>query len=220
MDPLSHPVGELVARRPLAATVLRKHGIDFCCGGQATLEAACAAKGVDAGALLDEIDKVDPAHAPGASWLDRPQVDLVDHLLARYHRPLDTLLPELRAMARRVATVHGHRDDVDVERIAEIFEALHDDLVSHMEKEEQILFPWIRSGKRNIPEGPFEVMEAEHDAVGALLDELRELTNDYTLPPGACATWTALWRGGAILDVDLRDHIHLENNVLFPRARG
>jgi regulator of cell morphogenesis and NO signaling len=150
-------------------------------------------------------------------WNDADLPDLIDHILVTYHRPLDHELPRIDAMAHKVREVHGHKDESLAELLM-VFRALKAELESHMAKEEQILFPMIRDGDGVMADGPINVMEDEHESAGAALKRLRELTNDYAVPDGACNTWRALWAGLAMLETELHDHIHLENNILFPRA--
>lgn len=215
---MSITVRELSTTRPEAVKVFQRHGIDFCCGGGRTLTEACLAKGVDPSGILDEIAAEESrTTTPAIRWDRVPLAELIDHILDRYHEPLKEDLPRLEAMARRVLQVHGHKDE-DLEPLLAIIVALRADLEPHMEKEERILFPWIRSGRGATAQGPIAVMLAEHDDVAALLVDLRTLTKDFEVPEGACATWTALWRGLEALDRDLREHIALENNVLFPGA--
>jgi regulator of cell morphogenesis and NO signaling len=212
------PVGRIAASAPLATRVFARHGIDFCCGGGVPLDEACRTRDVSVTQLLDEIrDVLESSEIAPESWAEAPLDDLIEHILATYHRPLEEELPRIEAMARKVHQVHGDRD----ERLAGIlstFLALQSDLGPHMMKEEQILFPMIRAGQGDMADGPVHVMEAEHDEAGALLRRLRELTDGYAVPQGACNTWTALWHALADLERAMHEHIHLENNILFPRA--
>lgn len=220
IDPDS-PVGHIVATAPLTARVFTRHGIDYCCGGGAPLTAACNSKGLDVEHVLAELHaELDTAEAQPNRWLDAPLGELIDHILEAYHRPLDEELPRLEAMARKVHSVHGPKDPDRLRAISRLCSELRAELEPHMRKEEVILFPMIRSGQGAMAQGPVHVMMLEHDQAGALLERLRELTDGYTVPAGACNTWTALWHGLADLERSLHEHIHLENNILFPRALG
>lgn len=215
---MSVTVGELSTTRPLSIGVLQRHGIDFCCGGSRALDVACAAAGVDVDLLLEEIAAAERAATmPAVRWDREPLPALVDHLLVRYHAPLRADLQTLEALAVKVHRVHGEKD-TSLERIREVVLALRSELLSHLAKEEQILFPWILRDDAPPPRGPVSVMLREHDDAGDALRELERLTDGYRVPDGACRSWTALWETLARVDVELREHIALENNVLFPRA--
>ena len=209
-------VGQMAVRLPAASRVFARHNIDFCCGGAKPLAEVCAAKGLDPAALLAEIEAERPT-SDDVRWDEAELADLIDHILVRFHRPLDEELPRLEAMARRVRDVHG--DEYErLERLNTVVYGLVAELKDHMHKEEQILFPWIRSGDGDTAQGPIQVMLMDHDQAAVALEQIRELTDDFAVPEGACNTWTALWLGLKQFDRELRDHIHLENNVLFPRA--
>lgn len=212
-------VGQLAAEHPLATRVFARHGIDFCCGGGQSLGDVCDRKRLDAQAVLAEIRK--ELETPGVSekrWDHEPLGDLIEHILTTYHRALDEELPRLESMTRKVVEVHGDKDSERFDELLSVFLGLKAELEEHMAKEEQILFPMIRSGQGAHALGPISVMEHEHESAATALRRLRELTHDYEVPTEACNTWRALWHGLAALETDLHEHIHLENNILFPRA--
>ena len=214
-------VGQIATEHPLATRVFARHGIDFCCGGGKPLAEVCGTKGLDAAAVVAEIEQELAApDATAVRWDEAPLAELIDHILATYHRPLDEELPRIEAMARKVADVHGDkRPDVLPELLA-VYLGLKAELDQHMMKEEQILFPMIKNGQGVMAGGPISVMEHEHESAGGALKRLRELTDGYEVPAEACNTWRALWHGLAALEESLHQHIHLENNILFPRALG
>ena len=213
------PVGHIAAAAPRATRVFARHGIDYCCGGGATLAAACEEHGLNVEQVLAEIAAATRGAATGAdNWLEAPLGALIEHIRTQYHRPLDEELPRLEAMARKVHAVHGAKDPERLAAVVEVTAALRTDLEQHMQKEEQILFPLILQGGGAAAGGPVAVMEEEHEAAGGMLRQLRELTDDFTPPEEACNTWRALWHGLADLERSLHEHIHLENNILFPRA--
>ncbi len=214
-------VGDLASQHPLATRVLARHGIDFCCGGGKPLGLACQKRGLDTPSIIAEIEDV-LAAGPGttAGWNIAPLDDLIDHIVGTYHRGLDEELPRLEAMLSKVHRVHEEKDPKRLRALLDVFRGLQAELTEHMQKEESILFPMIRSGQGRSASGPIAVMEHEHDAAGNALERIRALTDDYTPPADACATWRALWAGLAQLETDLHQHIHLENNILFPRAMG
>ena len=151
-------------------------------------------------------------------WDEAPLEDLIDHIIATYHRPLEEELPRLEAMLRKVNQVHGEKDPERLAALLEVFIELKDELTSHMMKEEQVLFPMIIDGNGAMAMGPVNVMMHEHESAGDALKRIRILTDDYQPPDGACTTWRALWHGLGVLETELHQHIHLENNILFPRA--
>ena len=212
-------VGDLAAEHPLATRVFERYGIDYCCGGGTALQQACEQRGLDTQAVLEEIQKeLDTAKAPEERWDEAPLGDLITHILAAYHVPLHEELPRLLKMAEKVLEVHREKDPERLTELVAVYRGLQAELVEHMAKEEQILFPMIQRGQGSMADGPIMVMGQEHEAAGAALRRLRELTNDYTVPEQACNTWRALWHGLAALEESLHRHIHLENNILFPRA--
>ena len=206
-------IGQIAVELPGSTAVFRRLKLDFCCGGQISLREAAAQKSLDVAAILAELSQLQRStNLPGIT----SPAELIDHILARYHEVHRAQLPELIRMARRVEAVH--RDNPDVPAgLADTLEAMHEELLSHMEKEETILFPMLKTGGNAFVVHPIGMMRAEHVDHGEALDKLNALTNDATPPQGACNTWRALYAGIAQLNDDLINHIHLENNVLFPQ---
>ena len=206
-------IGQIAVQLPGATAVFRRLKLDFCCGGQVPLAAAAAEKGLDVNAVLAELAALQrPSELPAVS---EPGA-LVDHILARYHDVHRAQLPELIRMAHRVEAVHRANPDVPA-GLGDLLEEIQEELLSHMHKEEAILFPMLKSGGNPFVGQPIGMMRAEHVDHGAALDKLNALTNDATPPAGACNTWRALYAGIAQFGDDLVNHIHLENNVLFPQ---
>ncbi|HVV84498.1 MAG TPA: iron-sulfur cluster repair di-iron protein [Kofleriaceae bacterium] len=211
-------LGDLAAAEPSAPRVLLRHRLDFCCGGKRTLAQACATAGLDAGAVLAELAAEAARGDEGTRWEQAALADLADHLEAHYHAALRRDLPALLEAARRVERVHAQKPAVPA-GLADLLAELLADLLDHMAKEERILFPAIRRGGRGPAVYlPIRVLEAEHDAHGARLARIRELTGDLEAPPYACTTWRALYAGLVTLEAELMQHIHLENHILFARA--
>ena len=206
-------IGQIAVQLPGSTAVFRRLKLDFCCGGQVSLAKAAADKGLDPQAVLAELaalqrsDALPEATSPSA---------LIDHILARYHEVHRQQLPELIRMATRVEAVHRAHPLVPA-GLADLLEEMHAELLSHMLKEEQVLFPLLKTGGNPFVGQPIGMMRAEHVDHGAALDKLNALTNDATPPQDACNTWRALYAGIAQLGDDLINHIHLENNVLFPQ---
>jgi len=212
-------IGEIATQHPLATRVFHRHGIDFCCGGGKPLADACAARGVETGVVLEELHtQLGAREADETRWDKQPLSDLIRHILVTYHEPLYEELARLSDAARKVYRVHREKAPETLSELFEVVVGLQAELESHMAKEEQILFPMILNGQGARASGPISVMEHEHETAGRALARIRELTNDYEVPEQACNTWRALWHGLAALEKDLHEHIHLENNILFPRA--
>lgn len=211
-------LGDLARANPSATRVFLRHRLDFCCGGRQTLAAACKQAGLDPAAILDELQREATRGDDPPSWDLKPLAALADHIEAHYHAGLRRDLPSLIEAARRVERVHASKPAVPA-GLADVLTAFHTEMEQHMAKEETILFPMIRRGARGEAVFmPVRVMENEHDGHAERLEEIRALTNNLQLPPGACATWTALYHGLQTIEAELMQHIHLENNVLFARA--
>lgn len=213
-------VGEIAVRHPLATRVFARHGIDFCCGGGVALADACAKRNVDTTEVLEEIEREITSPAASsvtAPWNEAPLAELVAHIVERYHEPLREELPRLESMARKVFRVHGDKDPERLGALLESFLRLKGELDQHLSEEEQSLFPSLL---RAASDGTSDVQAFvdDHTRVGQELHRIRELTDEFRVPAGACNTWNALWHGLAALETDLHEHIHLENNVLFRRA--
>ena len=209
-------LGHLAVQIPGATAVFRRLKLDFCCGGQQSLENACTSKGLDTDAVLDEIQALQQHEAPPQAPVP---TELIDHILRRYHEVHRQQLPELIRMARRVEAVH--RDHPQVPRgLADHLETMEQELLEHMSKEEQILFPLLKQGGHPMVVHPIGVMRHEHVSHGEQIERLAEFTHQHQPPSDACNTWQALYAGTARLTEDLIEHIHLENNLLFPAFEG
>lgn len=209
---VDRPLGDLAKTIPGATAVLRRYRLDFCCGGGETLGEAAQHKNIDAAAVARELATL----APRGDEAPEGTVPLIDHILVRFHETHRRELPELVRLARRVEVRHAGRDDVP-QGLADLLADIAVALEEHMQKEEHILFPMMRDGRGAMAGGPIHVMRHEHDEHGERLRQLEALTNDHTPPADACTTWRALYAGTAKLVDDVMQHIHLENNVLFPR---
>ena len=204
-------LGQIAVQLPGATAVFRRLKLDFCCGGQVSLRQACTERGLDVEAVLAELAALHRSDAEPT--LTEPSA-LIDHILKRFHDVHRVQLPELIRMARRVEAVH--RDHPEVPRgLAEHLEIIESEMLSHMQKEELVLFPMLKQGGHPMAAQPIGMMRAEHVEHGAALDRLLSLCHDAVPPQGACNTWRALYAGIAQFHDDLIQHIHLENNVLF-----
>lgn len=208
---------EIVTTSPEAADVLVRHGLDFCCRGQRTLGEACREAGLDPAQVAAELAAAGADAPAPQSWRTRPLAELVDHIVDRYHRALRQDLPALLELARRVETVHADKPTRPAGLAAHL-EQVWAAVASHLDKEERILFPLIRTGRGAMAHMPIRVMMQEHEDHGENLRRTRELTGGLIAPPEACEAWRKLYDGLLRLESELMQHIHLENYVLFPRA--
>ena len=184
-------LADLAATSLSAIRILEQHGLDYCCGGKQPFEEACLAKGVKPQTIIREIEEATVASVAGRDWQTAPLDELVKHIVGTHHEYLKLDLPVLGHRLDKVVSVHGVRDPEVLPRMAEVFAALRAEMEMHMHKD-------VSAG----------------DALG----EIRTLTNDFELSPYACSTVKALYEGLQVLEADLHVHIHLENNILFPRA--
>lgn len=205
-------VGEIAASLAGATAIFRRHKIDFCCGGNVPLAEAAEKKGVDPETLLAQLSDLAgaPSEAPTESGA------LAVFIVKRYHETHRRELPELIKLARRVEAVHREHEGVPA-GLADVLAQAAYELEDHMQKEEQVLFPAIMSGYQGPLDGPITVMRHEHDGHAVAIRAMQTLTYGFELPPGACRSWQALYTGVEKLVEDLTEHMHLENNVLFPR---
>lgn len=222
-------VAEVVTGHPHLARVFERFGVDYCCGGEKTLQEVCVEKGLDPQLLLAALHEFSSEEGGEEADLDVMTfslAELADHIEATHHTYLRSELPRLDALTRKVSSVHGSTDPRLVQ-IRKTFLQLAGELYDHMRKEEQILFPLVRELEAG--EGTFEFhcgslanpirqMEWEHDQAASALNRLRELTEEYRPPDWACNTYRAMLDALSRLERDLHRHIHKENNVLFPRA--
>jgi regulator of cell morphogenesis and NO signaling len=222
-------VGQLVAERPSRARVFERFGIDYCCGGKKPLTLACNERGIDPWTVLEELAILEhqpPHDSQEIDWTKASMTDLANHIEATHHGYLKQELPRLDFMTQKVAAAHG-ANHPQMATVREIFVNFKAELESHMAKEEVVLFPLCRrmeAEKRAFPmhcgsvQNPIRVMVAEHDDAGEALAQFRKLTNDYTPPEGVCNTYRALLDSLRQLEADMHQHVHKENNILFPRA--
>jgi len=223
---LDQLVGLLVAEKPARSRVFERWGIDYCCGGKKALSEACAAKQLDAAAVMRDLETSDASPQPIVTdWSKEPLTALCDHIQKSHHGYLREALPRLTALTEKVAERHGSRDKRLIE-LKNLYPTFRSNLEEHMAKEEDILFPAIRSLEGRGPidslaygiAEPIKVMLADHDNAGAALDQLRELTDGYVASPDACNTRRAMLDAFSELETDMHQHVHKENNILFPRA--
>lgn len=229
-DFLTKTVAQMVTEDFRTAEVFKKFGIDFCCGGKQKIEDVCRKKGIDPAdlekALREKLEKSDASAQNFNEW----KLDfLADYIVNVHHKYVADNIPLLREFTAKVARVHGEAHSEVVE-IARLFEAVASELEQHMMKEENILFPYIKELARAESSGPItsppfgtvgnpiRMMEMEHENAGNILKKIGELSNGFTPPPDACNTYRVSYLKLREFEMDLHQHIHLENNILFPKA--
>ena len=224
-------VGDVVSADFRAAAVFSRYGIDFCCGGKRTIAAACRDGGVSAEAVVNDAQQACASQADVPRFADWEPDTLASYIVAHHHAYVRRALPAITTHIRKVASVHGGRHP-ELEEVAGIWRAVEEEMTMHMAKEERILFPYIaqlasaarlRAAPPPAPfgsiENPIRMMEAEHDSAGDAMAQMRGLTNGYAPPADACTTYRICLQELEEFEQDLHVHVHLENNVLFPKAR-
>lgn len=215
----SRTVGEIAATLPGATAIFRKFRLDFCCGGDVALSEAADLRGVALSEIERDLAALEPQEG-GAAAGDHDTLTLVEHIVSRYHDTHRRELPELIRLARKVEAVHATHPRAP-RGLADVLHHLAGELEVHMKKEELILFPAMQSasgvGTGPMLGAPIAQMRHDHDDHGDQLRRIEEITDSFRLPAEACRSWQALYGGVAKLASDLMEHIHLENNVLFPR---
>jgi regulator of cell morphogenesis and NO signaling len=224
-------VREIALENPASIRVFEKFGIDYCCGGRKPLAEACAAKNLPLAEVEAALQAAGAAEStPTEEWTNKPLAVLAAHIVETHHAYVKREVPRLADLAQRVVNRHGDTKP-ELPQIQSKLAQVSDELTQHMAKEELILFPHIAGLERAIanetprPNGcfgtianPIAMMTQEHDAAGALIAEIRALSQDFTPPAGACPTFHAFYSGLQEFEQDLHRHVHLENNILFPRA--
>jgi regulator of cell morphogenesis and NO signaling len=223
-------VAEVVTNNIKTSHIFKKYGIDFCCGGGVTIEKACEKKGVDFSILAEELRHFDRSLDMNYDYDNWPLEVLIDHIVSVHHLYVEENIPLLLQYASKVAKVHGHHYP-EVIKINRLFHEVAAALATHMKKEELILFPFIKKMREveqsgvgialphfNSVENPIAMMEEEHEAAGDILKEIASLSNNYTPPESACNTFKALYDKLNEFEQDLHTHVHLENNILHPKA--
>jgi regulator of cell morphogenesis and NO signaling len=224
-------MGEIATKDLRKAEIFKKYGLDFCCGGKKTVQEACAEKGIDVTRVEEELKQADKNFVsrplPYNDWA--PDF-LADYIVNTHHSYVKKTLPEIRGYATKVASVHGNHHP-ELITIRSLVEEINEELIDHMGKEENILFPFVKqlvaaknSGQPLQPVGfgtvvnPINRMQHEHEAVGRNLEQIRTLSKNYALPEDACASYSVFFKMMEEFESDLFIHIHLENNILFPKA--
>jgi regulator of cell morphogenesis and NO signaling len=217
-------LAEIAANQPSMVREMERLGLDYCCGGDRSLEEACRQQRLDPDLIVAKLMAGIPPHEAPAEWSNMSPLELVNHLEATHHRYLKAELPRLSELSAQASRVHGQKHP-ELIRVAEVYTEIRADLEPHLRKEEEVLFPMIRSLStgddhqgvdcRSIA-NTIAAMEKDHIVVGGLLGQLRLLTDGYQAPADTCTATQALMRGLAELEADTHLHVHKENNHLFP----
>jgi regulator of cell morphogenesis and NO signaling len=228
-------VRELALEIPSATRVFEKLGIDYCCGGGKKLTEACDRAKLPVEQVFRELEQAEASRADrldnATNWNSAPLADLIDHIVQTHHVYLRNELPRLMNLAEKVSGKHGETHP-ETQLVNQVVSDLANELMMHLMKEEQILFPYIVRMEESkiekspvVPsscfgtvQNPIQMMEMEHDSAGDALRQLRAATSDYKAPQDACTSFRALYTGLLELEADLHQHIHMENNILHPRA--
>jgi len=222
-------VRDLASANPGAARIFEKFGIDYCCGGEQSLAQACSALKVDVREVIDALERPLGAQTD-RDWGKASLAELTKHIVEAHHEYVRREIPRLKELFEKVVGVHAP-NHLELKELESSFDALAEELTLHMMKEERMLFPYIeqletaaKRGERPAPpmfgtvKNPVRMMMMEHDSAGELLHKMRELTNGYTVPEDGCTSYKMLYQALQEFEADLHQHIHLENNILFPRA--
>lgn len=224
-------VGEMVAENYRTADVFKRYGIDFCCGGKKPLSKVCEEKGIDRENLEIELSHIGYAEKIPSQNFAQWEIDfLINYIINTHHAYINRSIPVMTQYIEKAANVHVHAYKETL-TVHALWSEIVDEITSHMLKEEQVLFPFIKQlvsanrhhSKLNPPsfatvKNPIYMMEHEHNAVGKLVKEIQRITSNYSTPPEACNTYKVAYAKLNEFAEDLFMHIHLENNILFPRA--
>jgi regulator of cell morphogenesis and NO signaling len=224
-------VKEIALSHPVARQILEDAGVDYCCGGGQSLHEACLHAEVPAEEILKRLHENKEQAGPDERvWISSPLRNLTRHIREQHHRYVRVAIPRLRALLAKVRGKHGesHRE---IEEIEKLFGDVGREMIAHMQKEEQILFPYIEALERSADgngsveppffqtvRNPVHAMMKEHDAVGDLVKQIHKVSDGYRAPADGCTSYKALCQDLRQFEVDLHQHLHLENNILFPRA--
>ncbi|QBP42071.1 iron-sulfur cluster repair di-iron protein [Paenisporosarcina antarctica] len=223
----SDSIGEIVANYPGASKLFKEKRIDFCCGGDRPLSAVLLQQNIEAKSFIEKLNQMNAQANKGTNhdvnWLEVSNMDLIDHVVTTHHIYLKKELPLLSVFVYKILRIHGanHRE---LSKLHELFNLMKIEIDQHLIEEEENVFPIIREYELNSSPRIYNqisnsifILEADHSGIGDFLNEMRVVTHDYALPPEACRTYTLTYQKLEELEADMFQHIHLENNILFPR---
>lgn len=230
MTVTTQTVREIALENPASIRVFEAFGIDYCCGGKKPLAEACEAKNLSLATVISALEQGTAPAPDQQEWTTKSLTALATHIVDTHHAYVRRELPRLAELAQKVVNRHGDTKP-ELPAIQAKVAQITEELTEHLAKEEVVLFPYITKLERSANEGtpkphgcfgtvanPIAMMTQEHDAAGVLLAEIRRLSNDFAPPVGACPTYHAFYSGLHEFEQDLHQHIHLENNILFPKA--
>jgi regulator of cell morphogenesis and NO signaling len=231
MTTTTQTVRDIATENPAAVRVFEKYGIDYCCGGRVPLSEACATKGLNIDNVMASLEAATtPSASDEKDWAKESLANLATYIVNTHHAYVIREVPRLNELAEKVVSRHGDTRE-ELPRIQSKLAELGEELIAHQGKEEVVLFPYISKFERYASgdgakprscfgtiDHPITMMTQDHDHAGSLIAEIRELSQDYTPSDGACPTFRAFYAGLREFEQDLHQHIHLENNILFPRA--
>lgn len=224
-------IGETVAQDYRTAAVFENYGIDFCCGGSQTIDEACKTKGISKDVLLSSLENATKSDSSGTTDYNAWPIDLLtDYIEKKHHRYIEEKTPLIKQYLDKICTVHG-KQHPQLFQIRDLFFQSAADLAAHMKKEELILFPFVRkmAGAQHRKQSlsaphfgtvqhPIQMMKHEHDSEGDIFKKIADLSNNYTPPANGCNTYKTAFSMLKEFEKDLHTHIHLENNILFPKS--
>ena len=226
----SRTLAQIVTGNHRTAAVFEKYHLDFCCKGKRSLQQACSEQGIAVDELLNELEGTTTNNQTAFPFDKLTLTQLADHIVSTHHAYVKTESPQLLAYAEKVASKHGQRHP-ELFKIFQLVLAITEEMSLHMHKEEVVLFPRIKELEKlaghehgdiklsaSYLQAPVTMMEQEHDYAGSLLAEIRKESADYTPPADACTTYKLLFASLQAFEMDLHQHVHLENNILFPKA--
>jgi regulator of cell morphogenesis and NO signaling len=223
-------LAQIVNNNHQAASVFEKYHLDFCCKGKRTLKEACEESNLELNTIITDLENISGARGKDElEFTSFSLAQLVEYIVETHHSYVKKEMPALLGYLQKIASKHGERHP-ELLRIFEIFEAIKEEMELHMKKEELILFPRIKEMEKLVNEkkeiqvnhtylqSPVTIMEQEHDHAGRMLEEIRELTHNYEPPADACTTYRLSYAALQAFELDLHRHVHIENNILFPKA--
>lgn len=228
---MNKSLAQIVNSNHRAAAVFEKYHLDFCCKGKRSLQQACTESAVPVETILTELEVTEqnPSDKVIINYMNLSLSQLADTILSTHHTYVKKEMPAIAQYLQKVASKHGVRHP-EMRKVFEIFTAVKEEMELHMQKEEGVLFPRIKELEKQLLSGskihlnitylksPISLMEQEHDHAGAAMAEIRKLTGNYTLPDDACTTYRLSFAALEAFELDLHQHVHLENNILFPKA--
>jgi len=225
MEYTKRNLGEIVAYDFRAASVFKEAGIDFCCGGKKLLDQACAEKKIELATIVSKLQNLESTTVNAGQNFNEWSLDfLADYIMNTHHKYVVKTLPELVFYTQKIAAVHGEHHPELIE-VARLFEKINAELLQHLKKEEEVLFPAIKKALKNSSQETVDLihseiarMDGEHEFAGGAMDKINVITNQYSVPDDGCNTYQVTFKLLQQFEDDLHIHVHLENNILFPKA--